>query len=44
MQDWIVEIADEEDGFIIVEARDAEEAETIARNMGYNVLWAHEEE
>lgn len=44
MQDWIVEIADEEDGFIIVEAKNADEAESIARDLGYDVLWAHEEE
>lgn len=44
MKEYIVEIADENDGFIIVDAESEDDAEMIARGMGYDVLWAHEEE
>lgn len=44
MKDYVVEIFDEIDGFIIVEASSADEAETIAFELGYDVAYAHEEE
>ena len=41
MKEFVVEIADENDGFIVVYARSAIEAEVIAEKMGYTVLYAH---
>ncbi len=43
MKDYIVEIADENDGFIVLEAESANDAEVKATEMGYDVLYAHEE-
>ena len=43
MKDYIVEIADENDGFIVLEADSANDAEVKATEMGYDVLYAHEE-
>lgn len=42
MKDYIVEIADECDGFIIVEADNEEHACAIAEQLGYEVFYAHE--
>lgn len=42
LKDYIVEIADENDGFIIVEAMNAESACRKAEEMGYEVFYAHE--
>lgn len=42
LKDYIVEIADEVDGFIIVEAMNAESACRKAEKMGYEVFYAHE--
>lgn len=44
MKWFVVEIADGNDGFISVYANSADEAEKIAINDGYDVLYAHEEE
>ena len=44
MKDYIVEIAEEKDGFIIIEARNAESACKKAEKMGYEVYYAHEYE
>lgn len=44
MKWWIVEIADGNDGFISEFAETAEQAEQMAMDEGYDVLWAHEEE
>lgn len=41
---WVVEIADENDGFVSIFAETAEEAEKEAEEQGYNVLYAHEED
>lgn len=41
MKDWIVEIADEADGFVIIEARTAESACRKAEKLGYEVFYAH---
>lgn len=41
MKDWIVEIADGNDGFVVIEAQNADEAELLARENGYDVLYAH---
>lgn len=41
MLDWIVEIADENDGFVVVQAPTAYDAELIAEEHGYDVLYAH---
>lgn len=41
---WVVEIADEIDGFISVFADTAEEAEREAEEQGYDVLYAHAED
>ena len=43
MKDYVVEIADEEGGCIVLEAESANEAEVKATEMGYDVLYAHEE-
>ena len=42
LKDYIVEIADEVDGFIIVEAMNAESACRKAEKMRYEVFYAHE--
>lgn len=42
LKDWTVEIADEDDGFVVVQAPTADEAEKIAREHGYDVLYAHD--
>lgn len=44
MKDYVVEIMDELDGFIVVEAESEEEAEVIAEELGYEVMYAHEED
>lgn len=44
MKWYVVEIADGNDGFISVLASSTDEAEAIAFAMGYDVLYAHEEE
>lgn len=44
MKNYVVEIADENDGFVVVEANSEEEAEAIAEMLGYEVMYAHEEE
>lgn len=44
MKWFVVEIADENDGFISIFANNADEAEREAEKMGYDVLYAHEEE
>lgn len=44
MNSYTVEIADENDGFVVVEADSAEEAENIAEELGYDVLYAHLED
>ncbi len=41
---WVVEIADENDGFISVLAKTAYEAEREAAEQGYDVLYAHAED
>lgn len=42
LKDYIVEIADEIDGFIIVEAMNEESACRKAERLGYEVYYAHE--
>lgn len=44
MKWWIVEIADEIDGFVSEFAGTAEEAEKMAMADGYEVLYAHAED
>lgn len=44
MKTFIVEIADEEDGFAVIDAETPEEAESIAKSLGYEVMYAHEED
>ena len=44
MKWWIVEIADGNDGFVSEYAETAEEAEQMARNEGYEVLYVHAED
>lgn len=44
LKDYIVEIADENDGFIIVEAMNEESACKKAEELGYEVFYAHEYE
>lgn len=44
MKWWIVEIADEIDGFVSVFAETADEAEEQARDEGYDVMYAHAED
>lgn len=44
LKDFMVEIADENDGFIVVQAPTADEAEKIAREHGYDVFYAHSPE
>lgn len=41
---FVVEVADSEDGFISEYAHTAREAELMAMEEGYTVLYAHEEE
>lgn len=41
LKDYIVEIADENDGFIIVEAMNEESACRKAEKLGYEVFYAH---
>lgn len=43
MRWWIVEIADGNDGFVSIYANSADEAEQMAFNEGYDVLYAHAE-
>lgn len=43
MKWWIVEIADGNDGFVSMYAKSADEAEQMASDEGYDVLYAHEE-
>ena len=42
LKDYIVEIADEADGFIIIEAMNEESACRKAEKLGYEVFYAHE--
>lgn len=42
MKDWTVELADGNDGFVVVQAPTADEAERIATEHGYDVLYAHD--
>ena len=42
LKDYIVELADENDGFIIVEAVNEESACRKVEKMGFEVLYAHE--
>ena len=42
LKDYIVEIADENDGFIIIEAMNEESACRKAEKLGYEVFYAHE--
>lgn len=44
MKWWIVEIADGNDGFVSEYAETAEQAEQMAIDEGYDVLYVHEEE
>lgn len=42
LKDYIVEIADEADGFVVVEAMNEESACRKAEKLGYEVFYAHE--
>ena len=41
LKDFIVEIADENDGFVVVEAMNEESACKKAEKLGYEVFFAH---
>lgn len=46
MKEYVVEIMDENepDAFVVIGAQTAEEAELAMVDMGYDVLYVHEEE
>lgn len=41
LKDYIVEIADEPDGFLVIEAMNEESACKKAERLGYEVYYAH---